>query len=84
MKQLLIKTIKAAEDRLHPWLHVDKFLHFSGCFLATLWSWEFAAGLGIGKEVGDHFNPNSKFSVLDLVADAFGIVTGLLIKHYLL
>jgi len=73
--------MKALWIKLTQIPHFDKVEHFGASLIATvLFDWKFAAGLGLGKEVGDHFNPNSKFSVLDLVADALGIGVGLLIK----
>jgi len=35
--------------------------------------------LGIGKELYDHYRPNSFFSVKDLVADLSGVCVGLLL-----
>lgn len=64
--------------------HFDKVQHFGVCLIATLFSWELAVGLAIGKEYGDYNNPNSGWSWFDLVADTLGIGAGLLIKHYLI
>lgn len=71
-------------NKLNALPHFDKVKHFGACLIATLFSWELAIGLAIGKEYGDYNNPNSGWSWGDLVADALGIATGLLIKHYLL
>lgn len=61
---------------------VDKLYHFGISLLATLvLGWKFAAGLGLGKEVGDKLNPLSKWDWQDLLADALGILVGLIIRH---
>ena len=84
------KNFKMKElwNKLQQIKYIDKVQHFVACFIVTLTvsfynDWlavGLATGLGIGKEVGDYFNPNSKFSIGDLVADGLGIGTGVLIK----
>lgn len=65
----------------------DRVLHLLLCIPAPLlFGWggaAFSAGAGLGKEVGDHFNPKSKFDVIDLVFDGIGIVIGLITHHYI-
>jgi len=68
-------------NKLSQIKHFDKVEHFGASLIATvLFDWKFAAGLGLGKEIGDYFNPNSKFSGWDLVADGIGIGVGLMVK----
>ncbi len=63
----------------------DKALHFWLCAIATLITGTaagilsgamFGAGLGIGKEYGDHKAPGNKWSWGDIGADALGIAAG--------
>ena len=79
-------------NNISTWKHFDKVKHFGACFIVTfsvsfynewLAVW-LSAGLGIGKEVGDYFNPNSGFSVGDLIADGLGIGFALLTKFIFL
>ena len=63
------------------------FGHVPG-IVASLFGAVFALGLGIGKEAGDKNNPKSGWSWSDLIADALGILIGLIllvltIKNYL-
>lgn len=46
--------------------------------VASLLGAAFATGLSIGKESGDKNNPNSGWSWRDLLADALGILAGLI------
>lgn len=72
--------MKELWNKLSQIPNIDKVQHFGACLIATLFSWWFAFGLAIGKEYGDYNNPNSGWSWWDLIADALGIGTGLLIK----
>jgi hypothetical protein len=76
--------MKALWSRLSAIKHFDKVLHFGACFVATLFSFELAIGLSIGKEYGDYNNPNSGWSWWDIVEDGLGIVTRLFIKNLLI
>lgn len=79
-------------NNISTWKHFDKVKHFVVCFIVTLTvsfyndclAVGLATGLGLGKEVGDYYNPNSKFSIGDLVADGLGIGFALLTKFIFL
>ena len=69
---------------LPDWLPFDKLLHFSVCFLLSMFGWVgavFAVGLAIGKEAGDYFNRDSGWCWRDLIADGLGIISGVIL-HY--
>lgn len=71
----------------------DKIIHATLCCVATIGmsfitaffgktvslvsGIVFSLGLGLGKECGDFFNPNSKWDWKDLVADIVGTAIGL-------
>ena len=80
MKTLLQILSNWINGFLPPWLKFDKLMHFSLCFILSIFGWwgvVFAAGLAIGKEVGDYFNKDSGWSWRDLIADGLGILAGL-------
>lgn len=39
---------------------------------------------GVGKEYGDHINPNNKWDWYDILADAIGAICGTLVSSILL
>ena len=65
-------------------LVVNLLLGYTPALVASLFGAVFATGLSIGKEAGDENNPASGWSWWDLVADGFGIVTGLLVLAILI
>jgi hypothetical protein len=73
--------MKALWSRLSAIKHFDKVLHFGACFVLSLYQWDVALAAAIAKEYGDYNNPNSGWSWWDIVADALGIGTGLIIKQ---
>jgi uncharacterized protein YfiM (DUF2279 family) len=80
MKVLLDLIGYILKDYLPDWLGFDKVLHFSACFMISVFGLVpavFAAGLAIGKETGDYFNKDSGWSWRDLIADGIGIAAGL-------
>ena len=64
-------------------LVVNHFLGYVPGLVASLFGAVFALGLSVGKEAGDIGNPNSGWSWGDLVADAVGVVVGVLIIGWL-
>lgn len=60
-------------------LIVNILLGFIPALIASLFGVIFSMGLSIGKESGDKNNPNSGWSWNDLIADALGILVGLII-----
>ena len=80
MKTLLQIVSDWINGFLPPWLKFDKLMHFSLCFILSIFGWigvVFAAGWSIGKETGDYFNKDSGWSWRDLMADGLGILAGL-------
>lgn len=69
---------------LISFLVVNHFLGYTPALVASLFGAVFALGLGVGKESGDRNNPNSGWSWWDLLADALGIVVGLLVLAILI
>lgn len=68
-------------------LVVNHFFGYVPALVASLFGAVFALGLSLGKESGDKNNPNSGWSWSDLIADALGILVGLIllaltIKNY--
>lgn len=64
---------------------VDKLYHFAICCVVTIvLGWKFAAGLGLGKELGDWYKPLSDWDWYDILADLIGILVGLLIRYLVL
>ena len=68
-------------------LVVNHFFGYVPALIASLFGAVFALGLSLGKETGDKNNPDSGWSWSDLIADAFGILVGLIllaltIKNY--
>jgi uncharacterized protein YfiM (DUF2279 family) len=65
---------------------MDKVKHFSICLLFSVFGWygvAMAIGLSFGKELGDKYNPLSKWDWWDLLADFAGIICGISL-HYLI
>jgi uncharacterized protein YfiM (DUF2279 family) len=80
MKTLLQILSDFLSSYLPDWLGFDKLLHFTACFLISVFGLVpavFAAGLAIGKEIGDYFNKDSGWCWRDLIADGLGIAAGL-------
>lgn len=76
-----MKTILKALSKIP---HFDKLLHFTACFIPSLfgiYGAVFAAGLALGKEAGDYFNRDSGWCWRDLIADGLGIISGVCL-HY--
>lgn len=61
-------------------LVVNHFFGYVPALVASLFGAVFALGLSFGKEFGDKNNPNSGWSWGDLIADALGILVGLIIN----
>lgn len=61
-------------------LVVNNFFGYVPGIVASLFGAVFAAGLSIGKEAGDKNNPGSGWSWGDLIADALGILVGLIVN----
>lgn len=68
--------------------HIDKVQHFLANLvmaLSAFWDWHFAIGLcigaSLGKEYGDSKASGNHWCWWDLLADALGMGTGLLIVY---
>lgn len=59
---------------------MDKLYHFSICLIASLVHPWLAVGLALGKEYGDSKAVGNKWDWFDILADALGIILGLLIR----
>ena len=78
------ETIKRITNKLK---NKDKLLHFIVNLIVVLsigWinlplAIGLAVGLSVGKEYGDSRAPGNKWDWYDILADAIGIVTGLLL-----
>ena len=85
MKTLLQILSDWINPHLPAWLKLDKLMHFSVCFMFSIFGIVpavFVAGLSIGKEWGDYFNKDSGWCWRDLIADGLGILAGLAL-HYM-
>ena len=85
MKVLLDLIRYIVNPYLPTWLGFDKILHFSVCFMISMFGLVpavFAVGLAIGKEAGDYFNKDSGWCWRDLIADWLGIIAGIGL-HYM-
>lgn len=78
------KLLFAVDKKVPKWMPADKFKHAAICFIpplvASWYGFFFSAGLALGKELGDHFNPLSKWCWKDLIADAVGMIIGVAIN----
>jgi len=58
----------------------DKLYHFGICFIVSIFQPWLAVGLALGKEYGDSRSQGNTWSWGDILADALGIILGVLIR----
>lgn len=59
----------------------DKVLHLMICLVISLWSWEAASGLAVGRESGNiPYKGRYRDSLNDLLCDVAGIIAGIMVK----
>lgn len=83
----LLDSLLTKISSIRPkWMPDDKFKHGVLCSIPPFFiGWigaVYSLGLGTGKEIGDMFNPKSKFCVKDMIANIIGIAIGTLL-HYI-
>lgn len=74
------KILVKIREKLPPWIEIDKFLHFSVCFILSFIFGTYGVAIAILasliKEYKDMLTPGNSWSWGDIIADGLGIIIG--------